>query len=325
MRNLLKAAVIAAGLACLASPVRAETQWDVSIPWAPTEFHTIDAQNFAKAVSAATKGQVKMVVHPGGALGIRANESLRAVEDGTVTMAEFAAFQNVGDVPILGLESIPFLVDNYDELRKLHKYLRPVWDQELAKRGQKILYVVPWPSQSFFTKRQISKVEDMKGVRMRTYDANTTEMAQRLGMVALQMNNADVVPAMATGKVDAVMTSGTTAASQKYWEFVKYVYNTNHLWSSNIMSVNLDAWNKLPPDQRAAIEKVAAEMEPGFWAISEAENGKRMEELQAHGMVIEPISPSFRAELQKATANMADQFVKKVGGKSAEILSQYRQ
>lgn len=325
MRNMLKAAIIAAGIAGLALPARAETQWDVSIPWAPTEFHTIDAENFAKAVNTATKGQVKMVVHPGGALGIRANESLRAVEDGTVTMAEFAAFQNVGDVPILGLESIPFLVDDYDGLRKLHKYLRPVWDQELAKRGQKILYVVPWPSQNFFTKRQINKVEDMKGVRMRTYDANTTEMAQRLGMVALQMNNADVVPAMATGKVDAVMTSGTTAVSQKYWEFVKYVYNTNHLWSSNIMSVNLEAWNKLTPEQRAAIEKVAAEMEPGFWAISEAEHGKRMEELQAHGMVIEPISPSFRAELQKATANMADQFVKRVGGKSAEIISQYRQ
>jgi TRAP-type C4-dicarboxylate transport system substrate-binding protein len=322
--NMLKSAAVAASLLAFSLPAKAETQWDVSVPWGATEFHTLNATAFAKAVNEATKGEVKLTIHAGGSLGIRANESLRAVEDGSVNMAEFAAFLNVGDVPILGLESIPFLVHDYDGLRKLHKLLRPVWDQELAKHGQKILYVVPWPSQSFFTKRSIVKVEDMKGMRMRTYDANTTDMAQRLGMLALQLGNADVVPAMATGKVDAVMTSATTAASQKYWEFVKYVYNTNHLWASNIMSVNLEAWNKLKPEQRAAIEKLAADMEPGFWAVSEGEHVKRQEELQAHGMIVEPISPSMRAELEKSTANMTNEFVKKVGGTSADIIAQYK-
>ena len=246
-------------------------EWDISIPWGPTEFHTVNAQNFADAVAEATDGAVTMTVHAGGALGIRANESLRAVEDGAVQMAEFAAFQNVGDVPILGIESIPFLISDYAQLRQMHEIVRPTWEAELEKRNQKALYIVPWPSQNFFTKEPVTTSEDFDGVRMRTYDANTATMVQRLGMVPLQMNNADIVPALATGKLDAVMTSGGTAVSQKYWEFLNHTYNTNHLWASNIMTVNLDSWNELTAEQQSAIEELATTMEPEFWAVSEAE------------------------------------------------------
>ena len=69
----------------------------------------------------ATNGEVEMIIHPGGSLGVRANESLRAVEDGAVPMAEYALFQNVGDLPILGIESIPFLISDYEELRRITK------------------------------------------------------------------------------------------------------------------------------------------------------------------------------------------------------------
>ena len=65
----------------------AQTKLDISMPWGPTEFHTVNAQNFAKRVAEVTKGQVLMTVHPGGALGIKANETVRAIEDGAATMA----------------------------------------------------------------------------------------------------------------------------------------------------------------------------------------------------------------------------------------------
>ncbi len=160
----------------------------------------------------------------------------------------------------------------------------------LAKRGQKVHYVVPWPSQNFFTKKPVKTMDDLKGVRMRTYDRNTAEMVSKLGMVPQQMNNPDIVPALASGRLDAVMTSGTTAAAQKYWEFLKHTYNTNHLWASNLMVINLGAWNKLSPENRAAIEKLAKEMEPEFWKVSEGEHAQRMAQLKQNGMTVDPAS-----------------------------------
>ncbi|RMH48933.1 MAG: c4-dicarboxylate-binding protein [Alphaproteobacteria bacterium] len=314
---------LAAALAALPPALHAQVHWDVAIPWGATEFHTVNAMNFAKRVEEETGGAVRMTVHPGGALGIKANESLRAVEDGAVPVAEYALFQNVGDLPILGIESIPFLIRDYAQLRKMHDLVRPLWEAELEKRNQKALYIVPWPSQNFFTRTPVRTLDDLKGMRFRTYDANTATMIQRLGAVPIQMNSPDIVPALATGKLDAVMTSGTTAVAQKYWEFLNHVYTTNHLWASNALAVNLDAWNGLPADVRATIERIAAEMEPGFWKISQGEHEKRMAELAAHGMTVEAPSPELAAAMRAATADMADEFAARVPG-AAEIIARFR-
>ena len=128
-------------VAALPALVAADVEWDVSVPWSPSEFHSINAENFARRVEEKTGGTVKMTVHPGGALGIKANESLRAVEDGAVQMGEYALFQQVGEVPLLGIESIPFLIKDYSELRQMHELVRPVWEAQLKKRNQKALYL----------------------------------------------------------------------------------------------------------------------------------------------------------------------------------------
>lgn len=322
MRTLTLAGLLAGVLA--ATPAAAQVQWDVSIPWGPTEFHTVNAENYAKAVEEATNGEVKLVIHPGSSLGIKANESLRAVEDGAVPMAEYGMFQNVGDLPILGLEAIPFLVQDYDQLKIMHGLVRPLWEAELEKRNQKPLYMVPWPSQNFFTKEPVNTFEDFEGVRMRTYDANTATMVERLGMVPLQMNNADIVPALATGKLDAVMTSGTTAAAQKYWEFLNHTYNTNHLWASNVMVVNLDSWNELTPEQQETMERLAKEMEPEFWAISQAEHGKRMEQLKENGMTVQAPPADVAAKMREVTADMGGDFVSRVPEAEA-IIAEFKE
>lgn len=308
IKSILTAGALALS-AVTATTANAETIWDVSIPWGPAEFHTINAVNFAEAVSEATDGAVKMVIHPGGALGIRANESLRAVEDGAVPAAEYALFQNVGDLPILGIESIPFLVSNYGELRRLHDLVRPVWEEQLSKRNQLVLYIVPWPSQNFFTKVPMETAADLEGVRMRVYDANTSKMISNLGMAPQQMNNPDIIPALATGRLDAVMTSGSTAAAQKYWEFLKHTYNTNHLWASNAMAVNMDMWNQVSPENQKIILDLAAKMEPTFWEISEAEHATRMEQLKENGMTVSAPSEELAKLMRDATADMAGDFI----------------
>ena len=311
-------------LALFCAPALAQTKIDITLPWGPTEFHTVNAQNFAKRVGEVTKGQVVMTVHAGGTLGIKANESIRAIEDGTVGMAEFAGFQNVGEIPLLGIESLPFLVDDYEQLRVMHGFSRPAWEVALAKRGNKTLYVVPWPSQNFYLKKQVRTIDDLKGVRMRTYDRVTADMVGKLGMVPQQMNNPDIVPALASGRLDAVMTSGTTAVAQKYWEFLKHTYTTNHLWASNLMVMGNGAWNKLSPDNRAAIDKLAHEMEPEFWKVSQAEHATRMAELRKNGMTVEPAAKELLDRMRAVTRPMWDEFAKANGAEGAKILADYR-
>ncbi|MEM8665498.1 MAG: c4-dicarboxylate-binding protein, partial [Pseudomonadota bacterium] len=112
--------------------------------------------------------------------------------------------------------------------------------------------------------------------------------------------------------------------AQKYWEFLNHVYNTNHLWASNIMAVNLDEWNSLTDEQRATIEEIAAEMEPEFWAVSEGEHGKRMEELKANGMTVDAPSADMVDAMKTATAELTDTYAEEVAG-AADAIAAYRE
>lgn len=325
-RDIMRAAggLALAGAAGGAARAQSPTRWDVSIPWGPSEFHTVNAQRLATDVRNLTNGAVQMTVHPGGALGVRANETVRAVGDGVVPMAEFAAFQNVGDLPLLGIESIPFLIANYDELKIMHELVRPTWERELERRGQLVLYVVPWPLQCFYFKRPIASAADLRGIRMRTYDRVTADMVTRLGMVPQQLTNPDVVPALASGRVDAVMTSGTTAVAQRYWEFLKHAYITNHLWASNLMVVNLEAWRRLPAPVRTQIQDLGKRLEPEFWNVSRGEHDTRMGELRQNGMTVEEPAPALVQALRQATATMTDDFVR-ANAAAGPIIQQFRQ
>ena len=69
------------------------------------------------------------------------------MRDGLVPMADVLNIQQVGDEPFMGIEGIPFLAGSADELKVLHKHLRPEFEKIAARNNQKILYIVPWPTQ----------------------------------------------------------------------------------------------------------------------------------------------------------------------------------
>lgn len=307
-----------------AAPAAAQTAWDMAIAWPPGNFHTKNAMAYAAAVEKATAGQLKITVHAGGALGLKGPESLRAVREGIVPIAEFNAPQQVGDAPLFGIETLPYLVGDYDELRTLHKLVRPQYDQVAAKFNQKILYMVPWPNQYFFLKNPVAKTADVKDLKIRTNDRNTSDLVKGVGMVPVQMAFADMMPALASGALGGVTTSASTAVDSRFWEFLKYGYKTNHVWSSNVMSVNLAAYSRLTPEQRAAVERLAREMEPAFWKASEEDDTKSAATLRERGMQVAAPAAAWAADLRKVSQEMWADFARRTGEPAASLLAQYR-
>jgi TRAP-type C4-dicarboxylate transport system substrate-binding protein len=315
---------LALSLAAASLSATAQQKFDVSVPWNATEFHSLNAQKFADRVKQVTNGEVLLTIHTGSALGVKANDSLRALADGVVPFAEYAMFQNTSRAPILGLETLPFLVSNHDQLKVMHGIARPVWEGVLAKNNQKALYMVPWPSQNFFVNKPITSIDSFKGMKMRSFDKLTSDWINRLGMTPVQLNNQDIVPALGSGMLDGVPTSATTAAAQKFGDFLKFGYNTNHLWASNVMAVNLETWNKLKPEHRAAIEKAARDLEPEFWEVSKAEHTKRVAELKEKGLNLVPAPAALVDEMRKRTKPLQDEYAKPMGPEAIKILADFR-
>lgn len=301
MIHLRKTALAAILALTTAMPAMAQTAWDMSVVWPEGNFHTKNAQAFAARVAEATDGEVEITVHSGGGLGIKGPEGMAAVRDGIVPIADILMSQQVGENPALGVETLPFLAPTSQDLALLHKFYRPLIEKIAGEMNQKLLYMTPWPGQGVFSKTPIATVDDMKGMTIRVVDANGHDFFQALGATPVQMPWGEVVPALAAGTINSVTTSSSSGVDGSFWEFMSEMSTFNWQASSNIVTVNLDAWNDLEPETQAAVEAAAAELEGQFWLNSRAEDAQRLASLSEHGMNVTTPSPALKAELlQKA-------------------------
>ena len=320
--KLSAAAVVSAALFCAgpATGARAATEWDLPLAWPDGNFHVENVRTFTKVVGQVTGGEVVINVHPGGALGFKGPEMLTAVRDGLVPIGDVLLNQQVGERKILGLEAQPYLIEDLDQLLIFHKHFRPAVEKVAAEFNQKILYMVPWPRQYVYTKVKAASAADLAGIKIRTYNSTTTEMFNRIGMTSVQLPWGEVVPSLAAGTIDAVTTSASSGVDGKFWEFLEYMYPTSHVWSSNVVSVNLDAWNALPAGQRAAIEAVARMLEPVFWQVSRAEDAAKSRILNDQGVAMAEVSAEMLAEMQEATGPMLAEALAELGAEGEAVI-----
>ena len=89
--------ITAAIAVTVASPVVAETKWDLPLVWPADNYISVETQKFADAVKTATKGEVVITLHAGGSLGYKGPDMFSAVRDGLVPIGDMLLQQQVGD------------------------------------------------------------------------------------------------------------------------------------------------------------------------------------------------------------------------------------
>jgi TRAP-type C4-dicarboxylate transport system substrate-binding protein len=275
-------------------------------------FHTVNCRRFAAEVKKATGGAVDIDVQSGGHLGFTGPESLRAVRDGLVPLAEYLNVQQVGDEPFLGIDGIPFLAGSSEELKVLQKHIRPGYDEVAAQNNQTILYVVPWPNQYLHLKVKAEAAEALKGIKIRVADKNTQEMLAQIGMAPVVIPWVETLQVLASGAVSGVSTSAVSGVDGKLWEFVKFFHATNHQWSAEIVAINNDSWKKIGVEHRKVIIDLASKLEPEFWDSAFELDKASARKLTESGMTPVAIPEAMLADLRRRTKPLLDDFMQRV-------------
>lgn len=301
----------------------AKTKWDLHLNYPAGNFHSKGAQTFADRVAKATNGQVKVVLHPGSALGFKGPELLRAVAEGQLKAAEVPTGMVEGDAPTLALTAQPFISTNAFEQRLLYQLAKPTYAKILKKFNQFTLYTSVWPFSGIYTQRPIKSAADLKGLKMRVYDGTGLAFGGATGIAARKMPFSEVYPAMKAGLLDSMYTSSVSGVDAKAWEVLKYFTPINIVGPVNMVNVNLDAWNKLPKDIQATILETAAQMEDEMWNLAGDMDRKSRATLMENGMTIDPVSKEFRAELNAIGDKLRGQWAKKAGSDAQMILKEY--
>jgi TRAP-type C4-dicarboxylate transport system substrate-binding protein len=311
-RQVLAASGAMAAMPWLGGKAAAQTALSLSSVLPDSNFQVRNAKRYADEVAKATGNAVSINIRAGGSLGYKGPEQMRAVRDGLVPMADILTSQQIGDEAIFGTDGIPFLVSSPADLKALHKYLRPEFEKTVAKYNQKILYMVPSPVQYMFLKVKTDNVAGLKGVKARGADKNTVDTLNAVGMAGVQIPWGELIPALASGRVDGVATSAASGVDGKFWEFLKYFYPTNHTWSTNMININLDAWNKLSPAHQKAMADLAAQLEPEFWKVSADEDEVSLKVLRERGMELVPVSKAMSAEMYAMAKPLTTAFMERV-------------
>jgi TRAP-type C4-dicarboxylate transport system substrate-binding protein len=274
-------------------------------------------------VEAATKGALKIKVHSAGSL-IKHPEIKSAVRRGLAPIGEVLMSRLSNEDPVFGVDSIPFLATNYDEAKKLWAASKPVIAKKLEAQGLKLLYAVPWPPQGIYAKKELKKVSDMKGLKMRAYNAATETLAKLAGAVPTQVEAPDIPTAFSTGRVDAMITSPSTGANSKAWDFVKYFHHTQAWLPKNMVIVNAKAFAKLPADAQKAVMDAAAKAEERGWKASMKETQDKMAVLKKNGMVIVTPTAELMNGLKEIGKKMTADWAAKAGADGKAILNAYK-
>jgi len=301
----------------------AMTKWDLHLNYPAGNFHSKGAQTFAERVAKATNGQVKIVLHPGSALGFKGPELLRAVAEGQLKAAEVPTGMVEGDAPTLALTAQPFISTNAFEQRLLYQLAKPTYAKILKKFNQFTLYTSVWPFSGIYTQRPIRSEADLKGLKMRVYDGTGLAFGGATGIAARKMPFSEVYPAMKAGLLDSMYTSSVSGVDAKAWEVLKYFTPINIVGPVNMVNVNIDAWNRLPKDIQATILEVANQMEDEMWNLAGDMDRKSRATLMENGMTIDPVSKEFRAELNAIGDKLRGQWAKKAGSDAQMILKEY--
>lgn len=297
--------------------------WHMPTAYPVTSFHTINLEQFAREVKAATEGRVDIKVHSAGSL-FKHPEIKKSVRSGQVPIGEFLLSQLANESPLFQLDSIPFLATTYEDAAILWQVSRPSIQTLLGAEGLTVLFAVPWPPQALYTRRQVERVEDLRGVKLRTYNSAQERLAGLVGAVPTQVEVTDIPQAFSTGRIDAMITSASTGVSSRAWEFLTHYYHTRAWLPKNIVVVNTRAFRALSDSDREAILAAATAAEQRGWAMSKAETEAKVVELKAQGLDVRDPSAELAAGLQKFGRLMAADWAAHAGTDALAIIAEFR-
>ncbi|MBK1852623.1 MULTISPECIES: TRAP transporter substrate-binding protein [unclassified Marinobacter] len=297
--------------------------WDMPTPYGDSNFHTVNILQFADDVRDATDGELDITVHSSGSL-IKHQEIKNSVRRGLVPIGELIMSRLANEDPLFEVDSVPYLASDYDQAWKLWQASKDVLAKRLERQRLKLLFAVPWPPQGIYTQFAVNTGEELKGVKMRAYNKSSEQLADLLGALPTQVEVPDIPTAFGTGRVDAMITSPSTGANTRAWDYLTH-FNHAQLWlPKNMVVVNAKAFDALSEESQKALEDAAKVAEKRGWDASKKETEAKIKIMRDNGIKVSEPSPQLVKHLQKIGDAMTQEWLDRAGESGQALLDAYK-
>ena len=306
----------------LALPAHAQAPLTLTYSsWVPPTHHlTIWQANWAAQVEKATDGRVKFQGLPKAPAA--APGTFDAVRDGLVDLSYVTASYTparhilplMAELPGAGntaeINSVAYSRIHWKHFQKVGEY-----------KGVKLLAVWTHGPGQMFTKKPIGKIEDIKGLKIRTGGGIAEAVANAIGASAFVKPAPESYELMNSGVADGVFFPFESIVSFKLESVVGQatVFPGGMYSSAFGFFMNEDKWNKISKQDQAIIEKFSGE----YAARSNGQSWDRadkvgLDALNKAGAKVVQANPAMVGEVQKRSASIIDDWIKKASAKGVD-------
>ena len=281
---------------------------------------------FAAKLAEVSKNTLVIDQYPGAQLG-QEPQVLQLLKAGDLDFAITSTANTATVSPQAGVFSLHFLFTSEDHLRKsladpaVSKAVRDMIEETVP--GAHALSLATLGFRNIYSKKEIRKVEDMKGLKIRV-QATATEDATFpvYGAQTVHMPFGSVYTSIQTGVVDAAENGVNVFLVNKHYEVAPVLSITQHEANNSLIWVSDKLWKSLTSEQQVWVQAAADE-------VAKVEPGKALE-LEASSMTkltsigVKVITDVDKSGFVNAAAPMLDKLAKELGPHAEKIVALVR-
>jgi tripartite ATP-independent transporter DctP family solute receptor len=287
---------------------------------APNHHYNLTCEKFAEAVKAKSNGEIDIKIFPSDQLGNQ-RQLVEGAQLGTVDMVLTSDSQLSSFIESYGVLNLPFLFRDIDHVAKAMD--GPVGEYFSAEAAKKGIVILGYWENGFRhvsnSRRPIEKLEDLKGLKLRTPNSQVTlESFRALGALPTPMSFGEIYSALQLGTVDGQENPIAHILTQKWYEVQKFFSLTSHQHNVEPLCMSKLIFDGLKPEyQKILLEEGKAHSAVSRAMVMDDENGQ-LEELKTKIAV--NVVPDLKP-FQDACKPVYDDARKKYGAIVDQILA----
>ncbi|NGN44604.1 TRAP transporter substrate-binding protein [Mesorhizobium sp. CGMCC 1.15528] len=300
--------------------------------WLPTTHWLVGGSlvPYLEEIEKVTEGRVKVEILP-KVVGTAASQ-FDVVRDGLADMSWIVAGYTPGRFKLAEMGELPFNGDTAEISPAFHRaYTKNLAQYDEFKGVEVLAIYAASPGHVATRTRQVSVLEDFKGLKLRSASEVATKSLTLLGAVPILKSSTEAFEMLSTGAIDGSLMIPETVIGTNALDLLKYFtvipggfFNTVHL-----MIINPDKWAEISPEDQKAIlaisgEKLARTVGDAYVT----QNQLAFDAMKKAGYTIDEVSPDVLARIKGSLKPVETEWVEAAKAKGvadpASALAEFR-
>jgi len=264
---------------------------------------------WANIVEKESKGKLAIKPYLGGVLH-GARDGFKAVRGDVTDLAMCYPAWSPAGFHLNHVFGLPFAFPNASVAALVAEELYPEYLKgEYEKKGIYLGFNSSMATYDLVSTKPVRKLEDLKGMKVRTVAGPQAEAAKRLGAVPVFMSINEVYTALQRGMIDGVLTPNFAGYAYRFFELAKYVTRLDYAITVSSWGHNIKTFDALPKELKTPWYNLLRK-ESQYWANAMDEaNRLSKERNKKEGIEVITLSPEEFARWKAAVQPLWDQFV----------------